>query len=272
MEANVFRRNVPSPGATSLADLWSFRELLRSLVVRNLKVKYQRSLLGFLWTLLNPLLTASVLIAVFSIILRFPLNNYWAFLISGYFVWMFVSQMLAAGTTILDEHAALRRSIAFPAELLILGGAIARFFEFSVAFGVAVVAIAVFHHGEFPAHFSVLPVLMILQFLLAVGLKMLIAVLAVFYHDVRHMISIVLLMLFYLTPVFYPLSFVPDNLQWVYVFNPFASLLGLFQAVLYEGRMPELDLFLKTTAWSVGFMIVGYAIFNRYKSLFAEIV
>ena len=166
MDATVVRRNMPSPGATSLTELWSFRELLRSLVIRNLKVKYQRSVLGFLWTLVNPLLTAGVLIVVFSIIVRIQLDDYWAFLISGYFVWAFVSQSLGAGTTVFDEHAALRRSIAFPNELLIFAGAIARLVEFSVELGIAIIALAAFHHGGLPASFLLLPVLMVLQLLL----------------------------------------------------------------------------------------------------------
>jgi hypothetical protein len=104
-----------------LAELWRFRYLLRSLVVRNLKVKYQRSVLGFLWTLLNPVLTIAVLIAVFSYVVRMGMVHYWAFLLSGFFAWNFVAQMLYAGITILAEHATLRRSVAFPTELLIFG-------------------------------------------------------------------------------------------------------------------------------------------------------
>ncbi|HZN96516.1 MAG TPA: hypothetical protein VFB61_02195, partial [Gemmatimonadales bacterium] len=83
-----------SEAPSRLGRLWRFRELLRSLVIRNLKVKYQRSLLGFVWTMLNPLLTVGILVLVFSHVVRIPLPDYWAFVLSGYFVWNCVLQTL----------------------------------------------------------------------------------------------------------------------------------------------------------------------------------
>lgn len=265
-------RNLPRPGMTSPRELWAHREMLRSFVVRNLKVKYQRSVLGFFWTLLNPVLTAGVLIAVFSVIVRVPIEQYWAFLISGYFVWVFVSQMITAGTTILEEHAALRRNIAFPAELLIFGSTFSRLFEFLIELGLALIILSAFHHHGIPLSYVWLPVLLLCQVLLGTGLKMIVAVMSVFFFDIRHIIAICILVLFYLSPVFYPLALVPDGLRPYFLWNPLASLLALFHTVLYEGRTPEYGALSLAAAWSGGVMIFGYAIFNRYKSLFAEIV
>ena len=97
-----------------LSEVWRFREFLTSLVVRNLKVKYQRSVLGFIWTLLNPLLTVAVIAAIFSYVVRIEMPQYWAFLLSGYFVWNYVMQTLSSATYVLGEHAQLSRSVAFP--------------------------------------------------------------------------------------------------------------------------------------------------------------
>ena len=88
-----------------LRRVWRYRELLHSLVVRNLKVKYQRSLLGFVWTLVNPLLTVAILVVVFSHVVRIQVPHYWAFLLSGYFVWNFMLQTLNTGTWIFAEHS-----------------------------------------------------------------------------------------------------------------------------------------------------------------------
>jgi len=106
-----------------MRGVWRYRELLHSLVVRNLKVKYQRSLLGFVWTLVNPLFTVAVLGVVFSHVVRIPLPHYWAFLLSGYFVWNFMLQTLNTGTYIFAEHSRLTRSVAFPSEILVFGAA-----------------------------------------------------------------------------------------------------------------------------------------------------
>ena len=89
-----------SPAPSRLVRVWHARELLRELLVRNLKVKYQRSLLGFVWTLVNPLLTVTILVLVFSRVVRIHLPDYWAFLLSGYFAWTFMLQTLTTGTWI----------------------------------------------------------------------------------------------------------------------------------------------------------------------------
>jgi ABC-type polysaccharide/polyol phosphate export permease len=145
-------------------------------------------------------------------------------------------------------------------------------FEFSIELGIALVALVVFHHGTIPMSFLMLPVLLLILFILVVGLKMLIAVLSAFYHDVQNVMPIVILTLFYLSPVFYPIGFVPENLQPLFYASPFASMLTLFHAVLYEGQFPTLNMLLGAGAWAVGMLIVGHKIFDRYKSVLAEIV
>jgi lipopolysaccharide transport system permease protein len=253
-------------------EIWRFREMLRSLVIRNLKVKYQRSILGFLWTLLNPLLTVGILIAVFSYVVRIPVENYWAFLLSGYFVWNFIQQMLNTGTYIIAEHAPLRRSVAFPSEVLVLGATLSRLAEFGVEMGLALVALVIFHHGGVPLSFALLPVLLVLQILLALGLVMPIAALSVFYHDVQHAVPAALLTLFYVSPVFYPAHMVPEAIGSLYFLNPIAGLMTLYHTVLFEGSVPELGMLARFAAVSCITFVVGYAFFRRYKEVFAEVV
>lgn len=255
-----------------LREVWRYRELLRGLIVRNLKVKYQRSMLGFIWTLLNPLLTIAVLTVVFTYFIKIQVEHYWAFVFSGYFVWNFMLQMLSSATYILAEHAPLRRSVAFPSEVLVLATAASRLVEFLVEMAIAVLLLIVVHHGRIPGSFALLPWLIIIQVLLAIGLAMPIATLSVFYSDVQHAIPIVLLMLFYLSPVFYPVTLVPPALLPFYYLNPLAGLLTLFHDALYGGTMPSPTLLACMSIAAIALCAAGYAIFNRYKKLFAEIV
>src|SRR6187200_476144 len=155
-----------------LGQLWRFRELLRSLVIRNLKVKYQRSLLGFVWTMLNPLLTVGILVLVFSHVVRIPLPDYWAFVLSGYFVWNCVLQTLNTGTYIFAEHSRLTRSVAFPSEILVFGAAGSRLIEFAVEVALVLAVLAIFHHHVVPESYLVLPVLLLIQLLLVIGLAL----------------------------------------------------------------------------------------------------
>jgi ABC-2 type transport system permease protein len=271
MSSPEYRRYTSSTAPASLSDVWDSRELLRSLIVRNLKVKYQRSVLGFVWTLVNPIMTAGVLIAVFSVVIRIPIEAYWAFLISGYFAWNFVAQNLGSSTTVLADHAALRRSISFPTELLLFSNVISRLFEFGVELAIVVLVLVFFHHHGVPPSILLLPVLVLLLVVLVVGLSMLIAVVSTFYHDVQHVLPIVLLTMFYLTPVFYPIDIVPAGLQPFFYLNPFATIVTLFHTILYDGLFPSAGLLGGAALWALFFFVTGHRVFNRYKAVLAEI-
>src|SRR3954470_24007985 len=158
---------VPESNArlSRLRQVWRYRELLRGLVIRNLKVKYQRSLLGFVWTMLNPLLTVGILVLIFSHVVRIPLPHYWAFVLSGYFVWNCMLQTLNTGTYIFAEHSRLTRSVAFPSEILVFGAVGSRVVEFLAEIILIMVLLAGFHHFRVPASYALLPLLVILQIL-----------------------------------------------------------------------------------------------------------
>jgi ABC-2 type transport system permease protein len=255
-----------------LWSVWLRRELMWSLAIRNVKVKYQNSTFGFLWTLLNPTLTAVVLIVVFSYILRLSIDNYWAFLISGFFVWNFLLQVLNAGTYTIAEHSPLAHSVSFPMEVLILGVAISRMVEFLLELSLVMLVLVVFLHQGVPASFALVPLLLVLQVLLCLGLTLPIAALAVFFRDVQHALPIVLFGLFYITPIFYPASLVPEEFRFLFFANPLAHLLTLYHVVLYEGVFPSAAELARTAAISFAAILIGYGLFCRYKRYFAEIV
>ena len=271
-------RQEPHPASSSthrfhnLRRVWEFRELLHGLVVRNLKVKYQRSALGFLWTLLNPLFTVALLIAIFSHVVRIPMDNYWAFILVGYFVWNCVLQILNTGTHVMAEHASLARSVAFPTETLLFGAGIARLLEFAAALVLILAVVSVAHHHAVPLSFVLIPLLLVLQLLIGVGLCCIVATLSTFYYDVRHALPIALTTLFYVSPVFYPASMVPEKFRPIYLLNPIAGLLTLYRSVVYDGVMPSIGLLAFVTVSALLIAWIGYATFNRYKATFPEIV
>jgi ABC-type polysaccharide/polyol phosphate export permease len=270
MSEGVVRISSRPPSA--LGELWRFRELLRSLVVRNLRVKYQRSTLGFVWTLLNPLLTVTVLVTVFTLFLRIRIPHYWAFLVSGYFAWNFFLQMVSMSTWVLAEHTSLRRSVAFPAEVLVLAASLARLVELTVELALALAVLSLLHHHGIPASWVLLPVLLLLLWLVTLGLSFPVATLGAFYSDVQHALPVLLLMLFYLSPVFYAAEQVPEAIRPFYFMNPMAGILTLFQQVLYGGEWPGARLLLGAGAGAVLLALAGYASFHRSKAVFAELV
>jgi lipopolysaccharide transport system permease protein len=259
-------------GRSRLSDVWRYRELLRGLIVRNLKVKYQRSLLGFVWTLVNPLLTVTILIVVFSHVVRIQVPQYWAFLLSGYFVWNFMLQTLNTGTWVFAEHSRLTRSVAFPSEILVFSAAGSRLIEFAAEISLILLVTIVLQHHAVPPSYALIPVLVLIQVVMAIGLALPIATLSVFYHDVYHALPIALASLFYLSPVFYPASMVPESVRTLYFLNPMAGLLTLYHDVVYAGHWPSGLLLAGTGVQAAVVFAMGYAVFHRYASVFAEVV
>src|SRR5688500_1788580 len=255
-----------------LPEIWRHRELLARLVVRNLKMRYQRSVLGFLWALLNPLATIAILVGVFHYVIHIGVADYWAFLISGYFAWVFLQHTLALSAGVITEHSYMMRSLSFPPEILVLSSVLARLVEYTAELALVVVAVAVFRHGGMPASVVILPIVVAIHVLLAVGLAMPIAAASVFFKDVQHGVPVALMMLGYLSPVFYPMSLVPEHFRTAYLMNPVAAVLTLYHQTLYEGRFPSISLLAASAVLSVTVCALGVALFRRQRALFAEII
>jgi len=246
--------------------------LVQLLVVRNIKIKYQHSFLGLVWTFLNPVLILSVLLAVFTNVVRINIDDYWAFLLSGFFVYHFVSQTAAASSSVLPEYATMVRGVAFPRIIPILAAVSSRFLEFLVEISCTLLLLIVFRHGGIPLSFILLPYLIFLMFALVLGLALPISALSVFYYDVRHLLPILLTALFYISPVIYTLDMVPEEYRLLYLLNPLAGLLDLFHMTLYEGVMPSFAYLALFSLQVTVILMVGYVLFGRFKPEFAEVL
>src|SRR5687768_10572733 len=255
-----------------LPEIWRHRELLMRLVSRNLKMRYQRSVLGFLWALLNPLFTILILVGVFRYVVRIGVADYWAFLVSGYFAWVFLQHAVAASAGVITDHSYMTRSLAFPAEILVLSSVIARLVEFAAEIVLVVAALVIFHHHGVPASLVLLPVAVAATLLLATGVALPVAAGSVFFKDIQHAVPVALMMLGYLSPVFYPMSLVPERFHAIYLLNPVAALLTLYHEILYEGRFPAFALLMGTVASAIIACVIGVILFRRQRALFAEII
>jgi ABC-type polysaccharide/polyol phosphate export permease len=179
---------------------------------------------------------------------------------------------MTASSLVYLEHATMVRSIAFPVEAPVVAATLSRLFEFLIEIGLTLLLIILFRHGGIPFSFILIPWLLLLMLLLTLGLAMPVAALSVFYYDVRHMLPAFLAALFYISPVFYSIDLVPEMLRPIYYINPIAYLLTIFHIVLYDGVLPSFLLLAGATAVIVATFLVGYALFNRSKHLFAEVV
>lgn len=252
-------------------SLWGFRQLLLSLVVRDLKVKYQRSVLGLLWTLLNPLLMVLVFVAVFNSVLKVRVDGFWAFLISGIFAWQFASASMTRATSIMRSHAGLRRSVAFPTEIVVLSTLLAKLIEFLIEISIVVFVIFIFYHHAIPITAGLLPLLILILAIMTAGLMFPLAVISVMLSDIEHAMPAITRLLFFLTPVIYPVSMIPEHLLRYFYLNPFVSLIQLFHMTLYEGVWPSWQLLGAVSAAAIVMLAIGYLIFRKLRDVCIEI-
>lgn len=217
-----------------------YRDLIHILVVRELKVRYRRSAIGFLWTMLQPLLTMMVLHMVFSTIFRFKVHNYPVYALAGILFWNFFNQGITASMNSLKGNAQILKKLPVPLEVFpiatVISGVINMLFALLPLFAILV---ATGHRIGFSLAF--LPVAILISALFTLGAGLLLSPLAVFFSDVVELVGVCLTLLFYMTPIFYPMSIVSDHpLFWLVRFNPARSILEVFRDPIYLNKIPPL--------------------------------
>ena len=233
---------------TAIAELVAHRDLLRELVVRALKVRYRRSAIGFLWTMLHPLIMMLVLNVVFSQVFRVEVSNYALYALAGIVFWQFFSQTVTSCLHSLKGNARLLTKLPIPKAVFpvatVLSGLLNLGFALVPLIGIAIVT------GHAPTGVIVfLPVGILLIGLMTLGVGLLLAPLSVIFSDTVEVITIVLSLLLYMTPVFYPRAIVPEQLRWVVRLNPLAAALEVFRAPIVDHALPApVDLAVATAA------------------------
>ena len=258
-------------------EVASFSELLRTMVIRDLKLRYRNSALGFLWSLLSPLLMMLVFILVFKVLTQSTIENYPVFLMAGLLPWIFTQGSVAGGLHSVTGNANLINKVYFPRELLPVSMVLAGFVQFVAGYLLlTVVLLAV----RVELHMTILfvPVIMLLNLLFALGLAMVVATVNVFFRDLQHLVEIGLLAWFFLTPIFYTLDVVPntsflglDIHRWVFSLNPMATLVTDYRYVMTEGYLPIRHTVV-TLAQAVFLFGLGWYLMRRLAYRFAEVV
>lgn len=264
-----------------ITELYRYRELIRNLVVRDLKVRYKNSVLGVLWSLLNPLLMTLVFTVVFTLMIPSDsdIPAYPVFFMCGFLPWTFFSSAVAGATGSIVGNAHLIKKVYFPREILPLSEVLSNLVNFLVALIVLFGMLIVFRIG-FTTAALMLPLIVLIQTFFVLGMALLLSTANVFYRDTEHILGIVLQAWFFLTPVFYPITILPESANvlgmtvdiqlWARRLNPMASLIASYRDVLYRGELTGLDFFLRTAVQCIGVLVVGYLVFCRYSSVFGE--
>ena len=257
---------------SQLVELYRYRSLTWNLVMRELKARYRGSVLGFMWSFLNPLLLMSVYALVFSVFMRWGMENYVVFLISGLLPWLwFSSSVLDASGSIIGGGSLIKK-VLFPAEGLPLVVVLSNFINFLLSLPILFLFIFLFKR---PIGLSLLalPLVMLIQMIFSLGLAFLFSALCVYYRDIQHILGNFLTLWFFLTPIIYPFHQIEARGELVTLpvkINPVTPLVRAYQNIFFDGIFPDFSQLAIIAIIALLFYLLGASIFERYRGMFAE--
>ncbi|MBN1552327.1 ABC transporter permease [bacterium] len=256
-------------------------ELLVNFTTRNLKLKYKGSILGFLWSLITPLLQMLIYTIVFSLIIRVETNQPFAvFLLTTQLPWIFFASSLQMGAGSIVEHSNLVKKVYFPRELI----PISTLMSNMISFLITLLVLAVFlicYNQTFTAHILLLPLAICLLAAFTMGLTFITSCLAIFFRDIFHILEVLLLFWFWSLPIVYPLEYLHKNLPegylWLerlYKMNPMVEILELFRFAFFNTKpyenWPPLKYILYASIWALVSLMAGYWLFKKLEPRFAR--
>jgi ABC-2 type transport system permease protein len=256
------------PFIHELTELGRYRFLLWNLVLRDLRVRYKRSVLGFLWAMVNPLLTMAVLLVVFTRLFSFQIEHYPIYILASLLIWNLFARGTSLAMRSVIDNGGVRNKIYVPASVFVaatIGSALVNLL-FAL---VPLLALALFSGVRPTLSWFFLPVPIIQTTLLTFGLGVLLAALAVFFADMLDIYEVVLGALFYLTPIIYPVTILPDPLLKLERFNLVFAFIDGFRSPLLMGQLPDLGEVLLSTSAALVVTIVGWTLFTRLLDQFA---
>lgn len=251
-------------------ELYNYREMIFSLIRRDLRGKYKASVLGFLWTFLIPLLQLVIYTFVFSTILKSGIENFYIFLIVGLFPWNFFSACITTGCSCVVSQENLIKKIYFPRLVLPVSFVTSSFVNMLLTFIVVFVVLIFSGFGLNGRALCFLPLVMLAEYLLALGLCMLTSALTVYFRDLEYIMGIISMAWIYLTPVFYQMDIIPEKYQIIYDLNPMTSIIFAYQEILYYKKKPDIFNLLKAAGLGMLILIIGYVVFSKIQKKFVE--
>lgn len=253
------------------APRWGYyRDLVTTLTIKEFKVRYKRTALGYIWSLLNPVVYALTYWIAFKAILNVRIEGYFVFLLTGLFPWQWLSNALSLAPGTFVANAQLVKKIAFPRSLIVASSVATEGLHFLLCLPVLVIVVVAYNRGgpAWPWLWGV-PLLFVLQAAVIYGIALTVASCNVFFRDIERLLVLALNVLFFLTPVIYEQQMVPQMFQPVLALNPFSPLIVGWRTLLLQGTLDWTAV--QSAAWvAIAAVALGQAVFHRLQWKFAE--
>jgi len=247
-----------------------YLDLLAVLIHKDFKLKYKRTVLGYFWSVLNPLLFALVCYVAFKTIIRIQVDNYLLFLLTALFPWYWFSNCLNGAPSVFLGNTSLIKKLNFPRSLLLVSQVFLEMIHFVLSIPIILVFVFVYDRTPHLSWFIGIPLLLVIQFSATFGLALLVATVNLFFRDLEKIINIAVTLLFYFTPIIYAETMVPPQYDGIVYLNPFAALMLSWRYLLMDGVLDPGKLVI-SAAFALVITVLGVFVYKRLSWKFAEI-
>lgn len=252
-----------------IKDLYQYRELLKTNVKKEIRGKYKGSILGILWSFLNPLLMVAVYAIVFPYIMRVQTPNYLVFLIIGIIPWNFFTTVMNQGMITIRMNAGIIKKVYFPREILPISVALSGLVNFFIS-SIIIIVFCLFGGVGISIHILLFPIIAICQFFFTLGLILIFSAVNIYIKDTEYIIQFFINLLFYATPILYTPDLLPGMLQWVIKLNPMAQMVIAYRDAFMYHMLPGVASMVYIIGISIASFIIGLFIFRKLERGFAE--
>jgi lipopolysaccharide transport system permease protein len=249
----------------------NYRDILIVLLQKELKVRYNNKLLGYLWSIANPLASAFVYFIAFKILMRIQVEDYPLVLISGIFPWQWMSNAIGSSPNVFVGNSSIIKKVNFPRNIVPLCMVSNHMIHFLASIPVIILFLAIYGQAPSPTWLIGMPLLMVAHFAMAYGIALTLASINLFFRDLERLTGIVLNFTFYLTPILYPVDLIPERVRHLIVLNPFAPLVIAWREMFLFGTL-NFPYILVSFGYGVLFMAIGTLVYRRLSWKFAEVL
>lgn len=253
-----------------IKEIYSYSDMVGSLVKRDLRGKYKGSVLGFLWTFINPLCQIIVYTIVFSVIVRSNLDKFYVYMITGMIPWLFFDMSLRQGAGCVRYQGDMIKKIYFPREVLPLSCVTSNFVNMLFCFVIVFAVLLISGIGISVKALLYLPLIMGIEYLLALGFALVVSAGTVFFKDLEHITTVLLMAWIYGTPIMYSLNIVPQSIRWIFKVNPMTAVIESYHNILYWKVIPSGRDILYAAAFAAVMLVIGECVFAKLDNNFAE--
>lgn len=250
-------------------ELYNYREFLKTSIKKEFRGKYKKSFLGVLWSFLNPLFQLLIYALVFPFILRNNVDNYTIFLIVALMPWNFFNMTILQSAASIVSNGGIIKKVYFPREILPISTATSNLLNFLISGIIVIIALLISGIG-LGTSFFFLPIVIIIQYILQLGLSFILSSITVYIRDVEYLINVFMMLMFYMSPIVYSPNLIPSKFLPLFKLNPMFHIINYYRDILYYQQIPNINSVLIMLGVCIIILIIGYLIFEKLQKRFAE--